>query len=248
MGKMHELLAVESSVTGNYNRDRDETLKVFGKPELFTRLVTRKRHFDESQSHLDTEETKEITTTVKKRLDWYRGSVIDFFDLNLQKDKTNQKATADLVVDGETLATDLPATTLLMLENKLQDLRRVFEHIPTNPSGKRWIFDDAEQLWRSAEDEISFSTKKTAKPVVLYQHTKEHPAQVKEVYEDIPVAEIRRMTSTGMLSSKEKADLLTRLDKLLKAAKKARQQANETDASDAKMGESIMNFLYGNVV
>lgn len=31
MGKMHELLAVESSVTGNYNRDIGETKHVLGK-------------------------------------------------------------------------------------------------------------------------------------------------------------------------------------------------------------------------
>jgi hypothetical protein len=248
MAKLHELLAVESSVTGNFNRDIQETVKVFGKAEMFQRFVTKKEHFNDEDSKLNTTETKEITTTVKKRLDWFKKSVSDYFDLVLQKDKTNQKAVGDIVVDGVTVAKEVPATTILMLESKLQELRKVFEAAPTLPTGTKWEFDANEGIWNTVEPVVSFSTKRITKPVVLYEATKEHPAQVKEVSEDVPVAKITKLTSVGMLTSLEKATILGRLDDLLQACKKARQQANMVTVEQAKMGDEIFKYLYQDIV
>lgn len=248
MGKLHELLAVESSVAGNFNRDLQETLKAFNKPEMFQRIITRKEHFNEEDSRLNTTETKEYTTTVKDRLSWFKNSVTAFFDLVVQKDKTNQKAVADVVVDGEVVAKGVPATTILMLESKLQDLRKVFDAAPTLPSGTKWVFDETDGLWNTSEPVVSFSTKRLTKPVVLYEATKEHPAQVKEVSEDIPVAKITKLTSVGMLTSLEKATILGRLDNLLHACKKARQQANMVNVEQDNIGASIFKYLYKDVV
>lgn len=244
MGKLHELLAVESSITGNFNRDTAETVKVFNKPDMFSRIVTKREHFSEDDARLNTIEVKEITTSVKDRLKWYSNSVTAFFDLILQKDKTNQKATADIVVNGEVLAKDVPATTILMLESKLQELRKVFDTIPTLPAGIRWEYNENDGLYTNKDPMITFSTKKTTKPVVLYEATKEHPAQVKEVSEDIPVSKIIKETAVGMLTSLEKANILTRFDDLLQACKVARQRANTVDASTDKFGAAIMSFLY----
>lgn len=243
MGKMHELLAVEASVTSSFHRDTDETQKVFGRGDLFTRTVTQKKHFDSSSSHLDTVVTKEITTKVKDRLNWYSESGRKFLDVILQKDLTNQSANADLEVDGVKILNDVPATTLLALETKLQDLRKVFETIPTLQSGVIWEKDENEGLYRAREPAVTFSTKKVTKPVVLYEATKEHPAQVKEVSDDIPVAKITVDTYSGMITSAQKADILTRLDKLLQEVKKSRQRANATPVVEKTFGKEIFDYL-----
>lgn len=247
-GKMHDILAVESAVTGNYNRDREETLKVLARPDMFRRTVTSKTFFSEDDQHLNTVDTNEITTTVEDRLQWYRTSVQDFIDLNLQKDKTNQTAMADLVVDGVVLAKEVPAVTLLMLENRLQDVRKVLVAVPTLESGYEWEHDKLSNLFKTKEPKVTFSTKKTMKPVVLAPATDKHPAQVKEVFEDVPVAKITVDTYSGMLTSAEKATLLARLDKLLKATKQARVTANDVKAVNDKMGEKIFDWLYSGVV
>ena len=249
MAKMHELLSVESSVVSNYNRDFEETLKVFGRADLFTRTVTKKEYFDESDaSKLNTTETKEITTTVSERLKWFRKPVSKFFDFVLQKDLTNQKSTADIEVDGKVLASGIPATTLLMLETKLQDMRKVLNEVPTLPAGFIWETDAGQGLYRSKEPKITFSSKNTPKAVVLYEATKEHPAQVKEVNEAVPVAKVTVETYSGMLTSGQKADMLGRLDTLLQAVKKARQRANLVDVQKADIGETLVNYIYGDVV
>ena len=244
MGKMHELLAVEATTVANYQRDLDETLKTLGKAELFTRTITQKHFFDANDAKLNTTETKEMTTTVAQRLSWFRRHAEKFIDVQFQKDKTNQLATADLVIDGTIIAEKLPATTLLMLESKLQDVRKVLDSAPTLQAGVPWKYDENERLFTTAEPKRSFQTKKVMKPVVMYEATKEHPAQVKESTEDVPVAEITQIMYSGMLTSATKADLLTRLDTLLQACKTARQRANNTEAVKDKVANRLLDYLF----
>lgn len=245
MAKMHELLAVESSITSNYNRDREETLKVLGRADLFTKTVTKKEYFNEDEAaRLNQVVTTDMTTTVEDRLSWFAKSVSKLFDLVLQKDMTNQKAIADIEVDGTVLATSVPATTLLMLESKLQDLRGILKATPTLPAGVMWGWDENTQRFYSKEPVVSFTTKKMTKPVTLYEATKEHPAQVKEVSEDVAVAKITKDTFSGMLTSARKADLLGRLDSLLQGVKKARQRANTTQVEKGAIGASLMTYLF----
>jgi hypothetical protein len=245
MGKMHELLAVESTIAGNYNRDMAETLKAFSKPELFSKIVKSVKHFDDEQAKLDTVETVDMTTTVKDRLDWFGAIAGKFLDVQLQKDKTNQSATADLVVDGKVIASAVPATTLLMLETKLQDIRKVLENSPTLPQGVEWepATDEAPGRYVNADDAKTFKTNKTTQPVVLYEATKEHPAQVKEVTVDKPVAVILTKRFSGATTAADKAAKLGRLDALLQAAKVARQKANTAEADKSKFGKEIIDFI-----
>ncbi len=246
MGKMHELLAVEQSVVGNYNRDLDETLKVMGRADLFTKQVTKKEFFNAEDSKLNTVTSKEMTTSVKERLAWFSKAATKFYDMVLQKDSTNQLSKADVVLDnGTVIAKDVPATTLLMFESKLQDLRKVFESAPTLAAGFKWEEDATSvNVFHSAEPVVNFTTKKSTKPVVLYEATKEHPAQVKEVSEDVPVAKVTVDTYSSMITSKDKAEMLGRLDDLLHAVKKARQRANTVDVVKANVGDQIFNYLF----
>lgn len=246
--QLHQLLAVETSVAANFNRDLQETLKVLSSADKFQRTVTSKTYFSEGDQRLNTMTTSDITTTVQDRLRWFKGSTIKLFDLLFQKDKTNQATGVDLKVGDFLIATNVPAVTLLMLENKLQELRKVFEASPTLPAGVMWEYDAGEGYYKAKEPSITFSTKKVTKPVVLYEATDKHPAQVKEVSEDIPVAQIKVERWAGMITSKEKADLLGRLDLLLHAVKTARQEANNQEAVKAEIGAKIFDYLYGNVV
>lgn len=248
-GKMHQLLAVESPIQANYSRDMLETLGVFKKSELFTASTTKKTHFDENDSRLDTIETTAMTTTVKDRLVWFSKAVVPFLDVQLQKDLTNQTARADLVVEGKTIAKAVPAVTLLMLENKLGDIRKVFEAAPTLQPGVEWVRDSSKHnVFKAASPETKFTTRKNIRPIVLYAHTDKHPAQIEKVSEDLPVARVERFVESGMMTSADKADLLGRLDTLLKAVKQARQVANDVEASTEKIGKSLFDFLYEGIV
>ena len=81
------------------------------------------------------------------------------------------------------------------------------------------------------------------RPVVLVLPTKEHPAQVEKIVEDVPVARIERTMWSGMWTSKKKQDILARLDVLIVSIKKARQRANRADLHPIKIGKIISQFL-----
>lgn len=243
-GKLHELIATEPSVTARFNAMREETLKVFGRPEAFIKSVTTKKHFDEESAKLDVTETKDLTTTVSERLKYLLTETFSqFVDVQLNKDATNQTANADLVVNGVVLAAGLPATTLLDLEKELASIRNVIIHAPTLSAGPVWIKDENEGLYVTKDPKVTFSTKKTMKPVVLVPATDRHPAQVEKIMEDVPVAKIEQTVWSGMLTSVEKAEILERVDSLIIAAKRARMRANSTEATDRKIGRVVADYV-----
>lgn len=243
MTKMHEIIAAEPSVTAAYNNIREETLKVFDKPDHFLRTTTTKTHFDSEQSRLDVTETKDMVTTVKDRMKYMlEGSFTRYVDIQLQKDATNQVAKADLVVNGQAVLKDVPATMLLQLEKELAKLREVVAKAPTLQPGPVWVKDEGVNLFVT-DLPVTFTTKKTMRPVVLVEATDKHPAQVEKVSEDVPVAKVDRRVWSGMLTSVEKSEILGRLDVLLVAAKKARQRANGADVIKSKIGKTLTDFI-----
>lgn len=246
MGKMHELIAAEAATSATYNAMLDETAKVFDRPDAFIRSVSKKTHFDAEMSHLDVEEVKDMTTSVSDRLDYLlNGSFVKHVDLELNKDTTNQVAKADLIVSGKTIAKDVPATMLLDLEKEFARLRQLVLKVPTLAAGPEWITDEESGMFKTKQPIVTFTTKKTIKPIVLVAATDKHPAQVEKVSEDVPIAKVEKWTWSSMMTSAQKAAMLGRIDQLLLAAKQARMRANDAEATDRKIGQSIADYVLG---
>jgi hypothetical protein len=90
--------------------------------------------------------------------------------------------------------------------------------------------------------------KKIEKPLVLYDATKEHPAQVKLTTEDVISGYWRTTHLCGAMPKQDKAKLLVRILKLLDGVRKARELANEMTVTDVKVGEAIFDYvLDGNI-
>jgi hypothetical protein len=86
-------------------------------------------------------------------------------------------------------------------------------------------------------------TKKVPNVLVLYEATPEHPAQVQAFNEDVRVGTRTTMLQSGMVSFQDKAKILNRIDKLLRAVKEARQRANDVDIAAIKVAEAIFNYI-----
>lgn len=246
MGKLHELVAIESDLKGAYEKIIKETVVTFVKKGDRFFGKHRKLHlFDAAARDEGIEEHKEMTTTVSKKLKYQEGAIIRYFDVVLQKDATNQTARADLIVDGKTLAEELPATFLLGMETKLKFLRQTYEAIPTLPPGYQWIPDPnrGEDVYIDANPAQAYKSIKQFVPQVLYKHTVEHPAQVEKIEE---VKNVGRYTTElwyGMLSSADKSKLIGRVDKLIQAVKQARQRANRADIVARKIGATLFKYI-----
>lgn len=254
MAKLHEILAVESGLQTTAKKVNEETTKTFGKKdEHFVGTVRTVTHFDEAEAaKLDTTETKEMITTVMDKLMYNAGANIRAWDAYLQKEATNQKAVANIEVDGAILAAGIPATVLLGLEKRLAELRGVYEAIPTLAPGPTWKLDTDRRkeggVYHSEYSDTTFRTRKTVKPIIMAPATEQHPAQVQAIQEDVPVAKIITQHWSGMLTSAQKSDLLGRIDKLLRNVKRARQRANSTDVVEGRLGRKLFDFIHDGIV
>jgi hypothetical protein len=193
------------------------------------------------------DEHQALASTVNDKLRWVASNVARYFDTNLEKESTNQTAKADLEVDGNLIAADLPATFLLGLETKLQKLRPVYEAIPVLPPSMEW--DDAPDMGadvrKAKHPDIKYKTAKTFKHKVLYEATEQHPAQIERWEETVNTGESTREMWSGMLTTSEKAMILQRLDALLQAVKKARQRANNIVVVKKKVAMDLFSYIHG---
>ena len=125
MSKLHELLAVEGDLEGTYRKIIEETRTTFSKkPDHFFGFVRTLEWFTEGMPD-HPEEHKAMDTTVSDKLEYQESHIIRYLDAVLQKEATNQKAASDLIVNGRTIAENVPATFLLGLESKLKHILEI---------------------------------------------------------------------------------------------------------------------------
>jgi len=249
MSKLHELLAVEGDLAGTYNKILAETKVNFTKhSDRYFGQHQRIENLDENAPK-ESDTHKEMDDTVPSKLQYTAEHIIRYLDVVLEKETTNQAAKADLIVDGITIANNLPATFLLGLESKLKKIRDdVYATIPTLQPGVKWEKDPSmgDDVYKRTFSDEKWRTKKVMKNHVKAEATDKHPAQVEIYTEDEKVAKIITDTWCGMLSPAEKSSILSRCDKLIQAVKKARQQANSVEVINRMVGKQIFDYINNN--
>lgn len=245
MGKLHELLAVESDKRKTSERLVAESIKTFKKENLFTGTVKRTEMFDDDAVKVPDEVLK-LETTVNENLDYSLTELVKYWDVVAQKDATNSGAKADVIIDGHVLLRNVPSTTLLGMEKKLNDLRNLFNSIPTLPPGIDWQIDNTHALqnvFKSTINTETFKTQKDTEYREMSPATEQHPAQMDKVGVIKTIGRFTTVRWSGMVTPHKKAKMITNLESVLTAFKKARQRANEQDTVDIKIGESIVDFI-----
>lgn len=251
MGKMHELLAVEGNLVGLFTKVMKEAAVTFSKkPDHFLEHHKQLKMFDDDREfeQAAAEEHKAMVTTVDDKLEYVWGHVTNYIDLLYQKEMTNRNASADLVIDGNVIEENVPATFLLTLEQKMTKFRELCELVPTLAPGTVWELDKdrGRGIYKAQKAEVNRKTEKAIGHKVLYEATAEHPAQVTEWSHDIHVGDFTTYRWSGMLSPAEKSELLTRIDKVIMAAKRARMKANTVDTVDVKIGSKLADYIFSN--
>ena len=243
--QLHELIAVEGDLHNTTKAILDEATVTFTKKaDHFMGQHRALVYYNEARTQENEQAHKAIVTTVDKKLDYVAGRVTKYYDALLQKEDANRRASADLVVDDVVLGTALPATFLLGMESRLKALREVLLHVPTLDPSAVWAEDKGagDGVYRS-DPVRTKRTEKTIRSKVLYDATKEHPAQIEKWNEDVAVAAIETVYQSGMWTPSKKADVLARLDKLLAAVKRARQRANTADVAPLKIGKAMFDYI-----
>jgi hypothetical protein len=248
MGKLHQLLAVESDLKESLKLVMEETTKVFSsKHDLFFGSHRKYKPFDSEDNTEYPEDNSEMGSTVADRLAYTKGFVTPYIDAVLQKESTNQNAKAAIEIDGKPITGELPATFLLGLESRLKELRGVYKAIPTLSQGVKWepATNIGENVFKMSNPEKKLKTAKTFRHQILVEATEHHPAQVEKWDDTKDVGIYEKNIWSGLVTSATKAKLLKRIDTLIVAVKKARQKANNVDVSKVNVAEDLFNYIHG---
>lgn len=250
MAKLHELLAVIQDIEATAKKVMDEALNTFTRKQAHFSgsHKTLKMHDDERAPEAEGQEVySALVTTVPDKLSYIRGAQEKWYDACLQQEATNQVAVADLVVDGVEIGKGLPATFLLGMESRLKRIRAVIEAAPTHDPTYEWVEDSDQGKNVYAAKHPVRAQKTEKKPVhkVVVEPTKEHPAQVTSWNENVVVGTFTTRLWTGTISPGKKSEVLGRVDKMIRAVKKARQRANATSVVKADIGKKILDFVLG---
>ena len=252
MAKLHELLAAEKTVVHAGDATVGQVADKFARyNQYYTGHIRTLQRIKDSPEDKKIEEAgrqhKALPTTVREDLDYAFKFLGKAMDLRFQKHMTNQVATANIEVDGELLVANAPVDFLLDLEAQLPKIRTLLLNMPVLDPSKEWTTERV-GVWRTKNEIVTAQTEKKAFPVVLYEATDKHPAQVKESTRDEVVGTFHQTDFSGAATSQQKADSIAMVDKILTAVKEARMRANNVDVTPPSLaGKVILDKIYSEV-
>ncbi len=227
--KLHALLAIEGQLKGQAAKTRTDLKATLEKKRhLFEqKRVTFQPH--EEGAAAVTETQSDIQSTIPQELAWIAGIWGKALDVSYQVAELNTQARADVVLDdGRILLKNVPATALLELEKRAGEIQDLIVAIPTLDPAKAFQPDEhAGKHVFVAREVKKQRTKKMQRPIVLYEATKEHPAQVQLLSEDVPIGWVTEQEWSGLISTTRKGELLERAEELRRAIRTARTRAND---------------------
>ena len=250
MPKLHHVLAIESGLKNKTAETLTGIYKTFQKPDLFNGHVKtftpRSDNQDSSFYESLPDDRKNVQMNVSAMLATIRAKQTELFDLGFKRDVTNCIAKADIEVDGTVILKDVPVTYLLWLGHQLDDLHSEIKKIPTLDPAEKWTWDGNQGLY-STEPSKQIRTKKVQVPLVLAPATDKHPAQVKEITEDVRTGDWTTTKYSSAMPVDQRDAMLARVEKLQNAVKQARETANSTDvpADLVSAGDAIFSFALG---
>jgi hypothetical protein len=247
--KLHALIAVEKGVRAKADRALTDAYHNIQKDQPLTGLA---RTYQPSDAEGETQPDEKVLVqvsvpdlirNVEKRL-------VRMFDVVASKERTNQTATADIVLpDGTVLVESVPATYLLFLERQLVDLRTFASKLPILDPAEEWTFDPNTNTYVT-EPKKSNRTRKALKNHVKWAPpTPEYKqeAQVETFSTEEKIGEYTARQFSGKIPAKEKAALIDRIDALTDAVKVAKETANSTEVVDLAVGEPLLRYLFDGV-
>lgn len=182
-----------------------------------------------------------IATDILARL---RDIMIPVLDANLTRDVGNTQASAPVIVDGQVLLVNVPATYLLVLEKQIGNLYDIARAIPARPLGTDWQPTEQDGLYQSPERLVERHG-----PEVVYKTSAPIPDKgIHETLLDKYTVQVilgfwHERSFTGAMHHDERQALLSRIRTLLEAVKAARIKANSLEVEPQEAGEIVMNFI-----
>jgi len=239
--QLNQIVALEKGVKSRAQADFAAAGGQLQKAPLLSGISRTYKPKDDEGEQLPAESTR-VQLRATEVLADVRRALTRLFDVVLTKDSANGDAKASIVVDGTTIAADVPVTYLLFLEKQLADLQNFVAKLPVLDAAEAWSFDEATDTYATAPTQTTRS-KKVPRNHVKAEATEKHPAQVEMYFEDVLVGYWTTVKFSGALPQARINELKSRVVKLSEAVKVAREQANAVTVTDQKIGDRIFDYL-----
>ncbi len=239
---LNQIVALEKGVKSRAYADFTAAHHQLQKTPLLSGISRTYKPKDDEGEQLPPESTRVQLRAAEVVKDVERA-LTRLFDVTLTKDVANGAAKAPIVVEGTTIATDVPVTYLLFLEKQLADLLTFVTKLPVLDAAETWSFDEATDAYATPPTQTTRS-KKVPRNHVKAEATEKHPAQVEMYFEDVLVGYWTTVKFSGALPQARVSELKARVVKLAEAVKVAREAANSTQVTDQKIGDKIFGYLF----
>lgn len=240
--KLNQVIAIEKGTKSRSLQELTEAHHALQKPAILSGISRTYRPKDEEGEQLPPESTK-VQIKAEDIIRQTSETLTKLFDVVATKDWANCKAKANVVVDGQVLLSEVPATYLLFLEKQLVDIHTFIKKLPVLDPSETWTFDPSADCW-ATEPVSTVKTKKIPRNHVKAEATDKHPAQVEVYYEDVVVGNWRTVKFSGALPAQRVNELLARVERLQEAVKFAREEANDLGVDEQKVGDKIFRYLF----
>jgi hypothetical protein len=241
--KLNQVIAIEKGTKSRSLQDLTEAHHTLQKPALLAGIARTYRPKDEEGEQFPPESTR-VQVKAEDAIRKTSEVLTKLFDVVATKDWANCSAKADVTIDGTVLLSQVPATYLLFLEKQLVDLHTFIKKLPILDASETWTFDPSADYW-ATEPMQTIKTKKIPRNHVKAEATEKHPAQVEVYYEDVVVGTWRTIKFSGALPASRVNELLNRIEKLQEAVKFAREEANNMEVTEQKVGAKVFQYLFG---
>jgi hypothetical protein len=245
MAKLNQIIAIEDGVKKQEYADLTKAHHVLQKSALFNGFTRTYKPRQEDGIQYPPEENK-VQLNAKQLVAQVKEQLGELFNVVASKDFGNSEARADVVIEGEDkpLLTGVPVPHLLYLEKKLIDLRTFIRKLPRLDPAKTWHYDANSGMYKTAEED-QIKTRKVTKPLVMYEATKDHPAQTQPVTIDEPEGIWSRIDISTAYPHDELVAMEKRLSQVEKALKFAREQANSIEVAKKNTGDVVLGYILG---
>jgi hypothetical protein len=240
MDKLNQVVAVEKGIKSRSYAEITNLHKANQKPDNFNGFVKQYSPVNEDGETLPSE-SKKVLMNVDESLNGLKKALSDLLDISLTKDIGNCKAFSDLTIGDSQIS--VPATFLLFLEKQIVDIKTFVTNLPVLDGNEDWTKDDNIGLYKSNPTK-THRTKKTVKPIVLYDATDKHPAQCQLINEDVTVGYWHVTKNSGAIPENRKKEILNRIEEFSDQVKKAREKANMVEVENKEIGLLLFNYLF----
>lgn len=242
---MNQIIAVEQGEKARANKATAPLFHALKTDGLFSGLTRTYEPIQDGGEKLP-DESARVKFTVEQIIESFVSNSSRLLDLSATKDLTNTGAFADVVVDGVPIIEHVPVTFLLPFEKYLsQEVRGLIESLPVLDAAQDWTRSGSERegIYETATVQ-RHRTKKVNKVLELSPATDKHPAQVSLVAEDVLAGYWNEKRFSGAIPAARKAELVDRIETLIQAVKYAREQANDIEVTDLKVGGAVFGYLF----